>query len=176
MANIQEVTKFWNYISKFPYGIYSSRTGKPAKDDESYKYMIYQSPQMMRKHGFGMCYDCCAMETEFFKRVRIQWQNYFIELDSGQTHTFSTFMLDGKLYYFESSFKAYAGIWEQESNNETIERVLNQMLTFDKIYKAEYAVYKYKEYTNYGCNVWEFKKGIERSGEKIRQEVFMRKE
>lgn len=165
--------EFWNYISKFPYGIYSSRTGKPARANESYRYLIYQSPRMMREHGFGMCYDCCAMQTEFFKERKISWRNYFVEIDTGQTHTFSVFKCDNQFYYFESSFKAYAGVYKIDDEEEVIRRVLNQMLTFDKIYKAEYAVYLYKEYTNYGCNVAEFQYAMEEH-EKIVQDVFLR--
>lgn len=100
------------------------------------------------KHKYGICWDFCECEREFFLKNNIQHECYFIDsmlnFEEGPTHTFALFKQNKKWYWFEFSWGIYRGIWEYNSKEEALQDILekfekfyNNKLTNIKLYKTE---------------------------------------
>lgn len=82
--------------------------------------------------GGGTCWDYVVYEATLFKKCfpTIPYKTWFVQYDNkadNPTHTFLTFSLDGKYYYFENAFRPYAGVYEVDSESDAVSFVLAAM-------------------------------------------------
>ena len=84
----------------------------------------------------GHCYEQTWLEAEFFKKLGIQYETWFIDgrNDKGKhQYDFATHMLlayneDGKIYWLEHSWYNYAGIHKYDSVKDLVKDVSRKML------------------------------------------------
>lgn len=112
-------------------GIYDPDRNTTADDWD--QYYQYQSPYVFNKSKVGTCWDYVGYESWYFSRnfQNVQYNTYCIIFRDGITdpsHTFLIFQLNGKYYYFESSYKKNAGIYVGQNENELIEHVISMMI------------------------------------------------
>ena len=112
------------------------------------------------KSGYGVCWDFCELERDFFEIYNIEHVCYFIEsyinrAEGGPTHTFAIFKQNDKWCWFEYSWLYYRGIWEYNSKEEALNDILKK---FEKFYDRKLInirIYKTQKVTK-RLNAYEF--------------------
>ena len=87
------------------------------------------------KSGYGVCWDFCELEREFFLSKKIEHECYFIESfvnrqEGGPTHTFALFKENRKWFWFEYAWQFNRGIWQYASKEEALADVLKKFEVF----------------------------------------------
>ena len=181
----KNVIKLNKRLNKFHYGIpldsiienpHDKKYGEPGQFFfDNYRSL---SPELFEKYKGGVCWDYVPYEARFFKEhFKYSFKTYFIQFDNKldrPTHTFLIFYKNNKCYYFESSFKPIAGIYEADSDKEIINFVMKMMndhpsnslqinLLKYPVYVIEYNADDRKmyglnvvEYMNYLCDNYNF--------------------
>lgn len=172
-------------LNEFDYK-FMSKSGKELKEDDpsisdddfAKKYNL-QSPSIFEKRKAGVCWDYTAYEAKWFKDHGIDFKAYYIgykdivnnEFD--YSHTFIIFHMNGKSYYFESSWGALAGIWEANSDKDIIGFTMDKHAAQHKINKNDKNIkayaYSYNALANntFNMNMYEFIDWIESNGSKV---------
>lgn len=115
---LKKVFNFSDTIDKMDYGLFvDGKIKRNSSGDDWDKYYRLASPVEFAKRGGGVCWDFVSYEADYFKKnfPEARTTSYYIGFDNGKscpTHTFLTFELDGKIYYFESSFYKFRGVYE----------------------------------------------------------------
>jgi len=83
------------------------------------------------KNKYGVCWDFCELEREFFEGAGIEHECYYVEAfedrhEGGPTHTFALFKEDAKWKWFEYSWGLYMGIWEYESKEKALADIVEK--------------------------------------------------
>lgn len=81
------------------------------------------------KEGYGVCWDFCELEREFFKAKNIEHECFFMissnnRAEGGPTHTFALYQQNGKWYWFEYSWFNHRGIWEFDTKEKALNTVI----------------------------------------------------
>lgn len=132
----------------------------------SLKYHL-QSPQELLKNEYGVCWDQVELERYLFEKQNIKVKTYFIisyDEKIYPTHTFLTYELNNKYYWFEHSWEPYRGVKEYQNEKELIDDVenkFNNMLKNKKI-KNNIYIYEYSK-PEYGINSNQFIKYCEKN-------------
>ena len=156
-------------LNDFQYGIFYN--GKVLNGDgDDYDHYRYLSPEEFYRVKTGICWDFVAYQTDHLKKIGIDnFMNYYVELldtEIHQTHTFTIVTIDEKYMYLESSYQRIKGVWLSTDVDKLIDFVVSNMI-FDAVsdmkranqkvpQKITYGVTRYKEFTNYGCDVETF--------------------
>ncbi len=101
------------------------------------------------KSGYGVCWDFCELEREFFLSKSIEHECFFIESfvnrqEGGPTHTFALFQENGKWFWFEYAWAFYRGIWQYSSKQEALKDVVEKFKEFYDRKLFDVGVYKTK--------------------------------
>lgn len=139
---LNEILKFNEVSNSFEYGI--ARNGKvpPSKtvnttvDDWINLYHL-ASPKQFVRQGGGVCWDWVSYEMDYFKThfPTVRTDSFYIVFDDKAecpTHTFMTFIIDREIYYFESSFYEYRGVYRAKSAYDISDFVSYNMDQYDK--------------------------------------------
>jgi len=83
------------------------------------------TPSEFEKYNGGVCWDYVIYEAaNFNSRFRdIKYDTFYIIADNPpeySTHTFLVFYLNGKVYWYESSWKPMIGIWEFDNVDDLL--------------------------------------------------------
>ena len=81
-------------------------------------FYYLQSPEELLKTKCGVCWDQVELERKLFNDSHIDCDTYFIYIDDHAnlpSHTFLTFQLNNKYYWFEHSWHDMGGIHEYDS-------------------------------------------------------------
>ena len=112
------------------------------------------------KSGYGVCWDFCEFERDFFEEFKISHECYFIysfinKNEGGPTHTFALYNQNNKWFWFEYSWQNSRGIWEYNSKEEAILDIKKKFFEnfYGEIEKVEF--YKFEK-VNKRLNVFEF--------------------
>ena len=95
-------------------------------DKDFSKFYFLLSPEELLYYKCGVCWDQVELERKLFNDFNIDCDTYFIYIDDNEnlpSHTFLTFQLNDKYYWFEHSWYDMKGI--HEYNN--IETLLNDV-------------------------------------------------
>jgi len=129
---LKEIYDFNVWMDKtFQYGLVVN--GKPdLKNDDYDTYYVAQSPKEFEKSKTGVCWDYVSYEAWYFAKhfPQVKTKTYYIQFFNGEdcpSHTILTFVWNGKHYYFENSFRRFAGLYEAKSENDIINYVLKLM-------------------------------------------------
>lgn len=85
--------------------------------------------------GYGVCWDFCELERDFFLSKHIPHECYFVEVyenreEGGPTHTFALFQENQKWKWFEFSWGMYCGIWEYDTKENALKDVVEKFRLF----------------------------------------------
>ena len=95
-------------------------------DKEFHNFYYLLSPEELLDSKCGVCWDQVELERKLFNNANIECDTYFIYIDDNEnlpSHTFLTFQLNNKYYWFEHSWYDMKGI--HEYNN--LEKLLNDV-------------------------------------------------
>lgn len=117
--------------------------------DKYYKLRIGED---FIKNKYGVCWDFCELEREFFISKNINHECFFIESfinreKGGPTHTFALFEENGKWFWFEYAWLYKRGIWEFNSKEEALRSILEDFKTFFDRKLADVRLYKIERIT-----------------------------
>ena len=86
-------------------------------DKDFYKFYYLLTPEELLSSKCGVCWDQVELERKLFNDANIDCDTYFIYIDDNQnlpSHTFLTFRLNDKCYWFEHSWYDMKGIHEYD--------------------------------------------------------------
>lgn len=154
-STLQQICDFCDWMDKtFQYGALVN--GKLKQDIDFDKEYIMQSPAQFEKSKIGVCWDYVSYEADYFKRhfPNVKIKTYYAQFfNEGEcpSHTFLFFQLNGKWYYFENSFRMFAGVYELPSEESGINYVLKLMSD-----NPDPAIKKGELLKSYQYDVWEY--------------------
>lgn len=135
---IDDIVIFCNWMDKtFQYGL--SRHGEKIQykkvntTGEDYElYWHLASPDQFIRQGGGVCWDYVTYEAYMFKQKfsTVPFKTWYVQFDDEgdcPSHTFLTFTLGGEYYYFENSFRKFAGVYKVGGETDAINFVLTLM-------------------------------------------------
>ncbi len=94
------------------------------------------------KSGYGVCWDFCEFERDFFKQNNIYHECYFIfsfknRKDGGPTHSFTIYNKNNKWFWFEYSWFTFRGIWEYNTKEEALNDIKTKFLQNNNVKSLE---------------------------------------
>lgn len=144
MDNLYNIVNTLNKkLNKFKYGlIIKGKQSKTMTDD--YKTLTIKD---MDKYQTGICWDFVNYQHYMFKKYGLKDDSYFFIMQRSKnpndivTHTFSIVTINGKHYWFESSWGGHTGLHEVNSFRDVVYELVKQ---YDKDAKNKpFEVYKY---------------------------------
>jgi len=153
--------KLLSYMDKnINYG-YLKKDGHIEENDYNNFYYNYklQSPEELYKNKVGVCWDQVELERYVFEnKIHLPYKTYYIICNNKEstTHTFLVYTYQNDLYYFESSFEIYRGLYKFKDINSIIKFVIRNIRSTEINKKdSEFDVYEYKK-PEYGIGAKEF--------------------
>lgn len=146
LDNIDNIKKFNRELNKWDYGVLVN--GKVYTKSSEIDWSKYKTIPIkdIEKYHVGICWDFVNYQHYYFKKNRINDESYFIVMAMSDnpndiaTHTFSIINIDGKKYWFESSWYKNQGVHEVKSWKDVVDKFKE---SYDKSGKRDYEVYKY---------------------------------
>lgn len=104
---------------------------KVTSDDFINRYRVL-TPNEFKKWNGGVCWDYVVYEADYFKKhfKNVKFETYFhcfIDGKTNPTHTFLLFYLNGKVYWFESSWKSHVGVWEFANKDTALSFIVKEL-------------------------------------------------
>ena len=100
-------------------------------DKDFYKFYFLLSPEELLSSRCGVCWDQVELERKLFNDANIDCDTFFIYIDDNEnlpSHTFLTFRLDDKYYWFEHSLYDMKGIHEYNNIKALLNDVKNKFI------------------------------------------------
>ena len=100
-------------------------------DKDFYKFYFLLSPEELLSSRCGVCWDQVELERKLFNDANIDCDTFFIYIDDNEnlpSHTFITFRLDDKYYWFEHSLYDMKGIHEYNNIKALLNDVKNKFI------------------------------------------------
>ncbi len=149
---MQEIKKFYNEIKDINYGWYDKfgKLHKKLKGENFIKLYRMQKVNKIKENNHAICWEMCELERKYFKKRKITYKTIFAILQDDKRypcHTFLTFTLNNKWYWFEASWDKKKGIYEYNSLEELCHYIRNNFEDFaGKDYNSEKVeFYEYKK-------------------------------
>ena len=84
---------------------------------------------------YGVCWDFCECEREFFEFADIPHRCFFIESflnrkDGGPTHTFALYSENNRWFWFEYAWQFHRGIHEYNSIGDALRDIIEKFAKF----------------------------------------------
>lgn len=107
----------------------------PNFQEEMNKFYKLRLKDDFIKSGYGVCWDFCELEREFFLSKNIPHECYFVESfvnrsQGGPTHSFLLFKENNNWFWFEFSWGDQRGIKKYNSKEAALEDVLSKHKKF----------------------------------------------
>lgn len=145
--SIDDVKKFNKELNKWKYGVLVN--GKIYTKSSEIDWANYKTIPIkdIEKYHVGICWDFVNYQHYYFKKNNIEDESYMIVMGMSDnnpndiaTHTFSIIKIDGKKYWFESSWFKNQGVHEVKSWKDVVEKFKE---SYDEGKNKNYDVYKY---------------------------------
>lgn len=149
---LQRIFNLNQKLNNFGYGlVVNGRRMRNTTASDWDKYLRLQTPQEFITRQVGVCWDYVTFEATIFPKEfpGIPFKSWYIVFDNHDdmpTHTFLTFTYGGRYYWFESSFKAYRGIWIANSETDIINAVMTYMDKYGGVKSPGYSLLKHPYY------------------------------
>lgn len=127
---LTEIIEFNNKLNNFEYILPNNGNIVTHISYEDYcNYYRYLSSSEFEKYTGGICWDYVAYEANWFSRKAIKYNTYFIYFDNKQmsSHTVLLFYHNNSCYWFESSWKKYAGIYKFKDTDAALTYIISTM-------------------------------------------------
>lgn len=168
---IDDVEEFYNLLCTYDYGFMCQNTRmvySPQTETAYYnavdKYWRLPDSETVDKNKVGMCYELTRREADWFEnecKYPVKTQAYFIEFNSGNTHTWlmfndSVFDEDIPTYVFEVSWYDHRGVYQVDRDN-LLSQYVKDVPPFSGI-GEKYVLFEYEPLAdNIGITIDEFK-------------------
>ena len=154
---MDRVLKIMDSMSSIEYG-FKDKSGNNLinsetweKDFSNFYYLL--SPEELLSSKCGVCWDQVELERKLFNDANIDCDTYFIYIDDNEnlpSHTFLTFELNNKFYWFEHSWYDMKGIHEYNDletllNEVKIKFIDSRKDEIDPNLKYDTFIYKYNK-------------------------------
>ena len=110
--------------------------------DKFYKMRLKDN---LIKSKYGVCWDFCEFEREFFDSQNIECNCYFIESFKndifGPTHSFCIYKINGYYFWFEFAWEKYQGIHKYDTLNSALKDIRQK---FENFYNNKYQIVFHK--------------------------------
>jgi hypothetical protein len=128
---------------------------------EFWKGYRLQSPDELRVSRLGVCWDQVEMEREVFEKMEIGCASVYVELESGNSHTFCVYREGDKWVWVEHSYGRVAGVHRGYNKIEDIVDEVVGYMVEDKVKEGEEEGNEIKfsgvyDKPEYGINCGEF--------------------
>ncbi len=161
----EKIDKIMTTMEEIDYGFKDNQNFNLIEDDNKWndfsRFYYLLSPEELLDKKCGVCWDQVELERILFEKNNIDCKTYFIYIDDKESlpsHTFLTYSVDNKFYWFEHSWYNYKGIHEYDNEKDMLEDIKNKFIDSrkDEI-NEEYKLYLY-EYNkpNYHISCDEF--------------------
>lgn len=129
---MEKINEIMDIMEQIEYGFcdendLNMRFSNPKKwDDEFDDYYYLLRPEELLIKKCGVCWDQVELERYLFSNNNISNKTYFIYTDDNEdlpSHTFLTFQLNNKFFWFEHSWYDYKGIHEYTTLNQLLSDV-----------------------------------------------------
>ena len=116
---MNKILKIMDILNEIEYG-FKDKNGNnlinsKRWDKDFYNFYYLLSPEELLYSKCGVCWDQVELERKLFNDANIDCDTYFIYIDDNNnlpSHTFLTFLLNNKYYWFEHSWYDMKGIHE----------------------------------------------------------------
>ena len=151
-TTLEKIIDFNDELNEYSYGlVYNNQSIEITMDDSLFdKYYKTLSYDEFEKYKCGVCWDYTSYEAMYFKKnfPDVFYETYFfIEKEEDgkiNTHTCLIFFMGKKVYYFESSWYLYQGIYEFFDKKECLNFIIEN-------FKTEYSVFLEITYFRYNA-------------------------
>lgn len=155
-AHIKNVNEIMDLMNEIEYGFKDEKginiinSDLQKWDNEFTEFYYLQTPDELLKSKCGVCWDQVELERKLFLDNKIKFKTYFIfivDKDMLPSHTFLTYEMNNKHYWFEHSWGRYKGIFEYENEKELLLDV-KEKFKKDNNYVSEDSllyIYEYKK-------------------------------
>lgn len=124
---LTKVKELNSKLSKWKYGVLIN--GKLITDPDKVDWSQYRMHSLsdMNKYHAGICWDFVNYQHDAFTKMRVKDKSYMFVMQKSDnpddivTHTFSIITIDGKQYWFESSWRKHQGLHEVDSYKDVVE-------------------------------------------------------
>lgn len=163
--NIHTAQNLMDYFNKnMRYGFtYKNKVftdNYPNFQSDMDKYYRLRVGEDFIKNKYGVCWDFCELERQFFISNSIIHECYFIESyitrdQGGPTHTFALFKDKDSWCWFEYAWMFHRGIHKYPSKQEALSDILNKFAKFFDRKLINIRLYETKPITK-RLNTYEF--------------------
>ena len=139
ISSPQDLMKYFeeNMNYGFVYGkkVYTDSDPNFNFQKEMDRYYKLRLGEDFLKSKYGVCWDFCVLEREFFEQAGIENRCFFMEgfknrEEGGPTHTFALYKQDDKWIWFEYSWLYYRGFREYNSVEEALTDIVEKFKGF----------------------------------------------
>ncbi len=127
MDNIQKII---NVMEQIEYGFLDNNGNNICDnvdfEDTFNKIYYLMSPEELLNKKIGVCWDQVELERKLFEENNIKNETYFIYIDDKNklpSHTFLTYYIDNKVYWFEHAWFDEKGIHKYNNLNDLLNDV-----------------------------------------------------
>lgn len=179
---LNDIARLNKQLNSMPYGISINKNKVDTNsNNDNFDLYFHASPTQFIKQNGGVCWDFVTYEAYYLNKYHpeIKWKAFYIQFDVDEdkpSHTILTFRYKGKVYYIESSFKAIAGFYRANNEEDILEYVMRSMSDFNgnfkrgELLKSDYCIYEYNPIDRrlYGSDVTGFMDYIYKYGKPIK--------
>lgn len=157
---MDKAKEIYNFIEKIEYGWFDkdNKFHERLEKENYFNEFRLQSPSELRKSMRGVCWEQCELEREMFNEKDIKNNCYFVLYNDGvkfPCHTFLSFELNDRHYWFEHAWDKNKGIHEFETKEEMFKRVFEVFPKIINIKDIDYSklyIFQYdKPKSHIGC-------------------------
>ena len=151
---MDKILNIMNILNNIEYGFKDENENNLINseiwDKDFYKFYYLLSPEELLLSKCGVCWDQVELERKLFNDVNINCDTFFIYIDDNDilpSHTFLTFKLNSKYYWFEHAWYDMKGIHEYDNIKTLLNDVKTKFIDSKKDdidNKFNYEVYLYK--------------------------------
>lgn len=136
-------------LNSFKYGYYDFKKRR-VNTTGNFNNYVTLSPNEFETYQVGVCWDFAEYEKYYFDKYlpSVKYQLWYIELQNKmcETHTFLSFNLKNKYYWFESAWGDHQGIHEFGTIDKLVDEVIKSILNGRKF---DYFIGTYNGITPY---------------------------
>lgn len=137
LAAIKSPEDLAAFYKKLKYRVLNKDTNRPYFNTKSETFENWHllSPEQIKKHKIGICYDTAAMTDKVLKALGVEHSNYFAHSDKADgwendpTHAFNVYKdKNGDWRWLEGSWGPYKGNnWKERRRKDLVKKIVKAL-------------------------------------------------